>query len=115
MILRARDREVNTMTQEQQGYTLTEAAIRYRETMMFNNELLKRNYPDWYEFNTKMQADKKRHFGSNEASITKYEERRRKEYDKKFEDYRKRLDAQVDESVNRYMRNIKAAFGYGVM
>ena len=100
-------------TREQQRYTLSEAAERYRQTIVFNNDLLKRNYPDLYEFNTRMQVDKKRHFGASEASITKYEERRRAEYDKKFKAYSERLDRQVEGSVHRYMANIKAAFGHG--
>lgn len=93
-------------------YTLTEAADRYRETLIFNNDLLKRNYPDRYEFSTKMKVDKKRRFGMSEENITKYEERRVREYDKKFKVYCSRLDSMVEPSVNRYVSNIRAAFGY---
>jgi len=93
-------------------YTLTEAADRYRQTFIFNNDLLKRNYPDRYEFNTGMQVDKKRRFGMSEANITKHKERRTSRYDKRFKAYCANLDAMVEPSVNRYVSNIRAAFGY---
>lgn len=99
--------------EEQQGFTFAETTERYKQTMVFNNDLLKRNYPDWYGFNTRMQVDKKRHFGVSESNIAKYEERRRKEYDKKFRAYSDRLDAQIEPSVTRYVANIRAAFGFG--
>lgn len=99
-------------TQDHPGWTLTEASDRYKQTLIFNNDLMKRNYPDWYDFNTKMRADKKRHFGVSEPGIATYEERRRREYDKKFKAYCDRLDAQVEPAVKRYVVNIRAAFGY---
>lgn len=98
--------------EDRTGYTLTEAAERYRQTMIFNNDLLKKNYAERYEFNTKMQADKKRHFGVSWSSIAAYEERRGREYDKKYAAYCARLDLLVEPSVVRYVTNIRAAFGY---
>lgn len=100
------------VTDAEQRYTLTEAAERYRETMVFNNELLKRNYPEWYAFKTKMGVDKERHFGSSSSRIAEYEKHRRERYDKRFKIYCDKLDAQIEPSVVRYVANIRAAFGY---
>jgi len=100
-------------THEQDRITLSEGAERYRETMIFNNDLLKRNYAERYEFNTKMQADKMRHYGSSASSVEAYIARRAKNYDKRYKAYCVRLDALVEPSATRYIANIRAAFGYG--
>lgn len=97
---------------ERTGYTLTEAADRYRQTLIFNNDLLKKNYPERYEFNTRMQMEKKRRFGADDVQIARYLDRRAREYDKKFKVYSDRLDSMVEGSVIRYINNIRAAFGY---
>lgn len=98
--------------QDRSGYTLAESAERYRQTLIFNNDLLKRNYAERYEFNTTMQIDRKRRFGVSEENITKYKERRARGYDGKFAAYSNRLDMMVEPSVSRYVSNIRAAFGY---
>lgn len=91
-------------------FSLTESSDRYRQTLVFNNDFLKREFPERYEFNTGMEVEKKSRYGASWASITKYRERRTKEYDKKYAAYCKKLDAMVEPSVKRYMSNIKSAF-----
>lgn len=93
-------------------FTFTESTDRYRETLVFNNDLLKKNYPERYEFNTKMQVEKKRRFGASDDRIARYERRRAEEYDKKFRIYSARLDNMVEPAVRRYVNNIRAVFGY---
>lgn len=91
-------------------FSVTEVLDRYRQTLVFNNDFLKREYPERYKFNTAMEIDKKRRYGVSEAGIDKYRNRRDKEYDKKYQAYCNRLDSLVEPSVNRYIQNMKAAF-----
>jgi len=93
-------------------FSLTESSERYRQTLIFNNDFLKREFPERYGFSTEMEVDKKRRYGVSDTGIAKYRERRVKEYDKKYDAYCKRLDALVEPSVKRYVDNIKSAFGY---
>lgn len=89
--------------------TLLEATERYRQTVVFNNTLLKKYYGERYEFNTEMQANKRRTYGVSEEGITVYVNKRAADYDKKFEAYSNKLDASVESTVKRYVDNLKAS------
>lgn len=95
---------------EEKGFTFAESVERYRQTLIFNNDLLKREYPERYDFNTTMQVEKKLRLGASADQITRYESRRAAEYNKKFKAYCDRLDKMVEPAVNRYVANIRAAF-----
>jgi len=92
--------------------TLTFSAVvdRYRQSLVFNNDLLKREYPDRYEFTTEMRVDKMRRLNYSSKNIADYEARRAKNYDKKFKIYCDRLNRMVEPAVSRYVTNIRAAF-----
>ncbi len=98
------------MMQDTGRATLEEAKERYREVLVFNNELLKKNYPERYEFNTQRKVDDARRRNLNEKLITDYEAARTRDYDKKFKAYSERLDKMVDGAVVRYARGLEDVF-----
>lgn len=93
-------------------FTLAESSDRYRQTLVFNNDFLKREFPERYEFNTEMEVSKKQRYGVSDARIDRYKERRAEEFNKKYAAYCKRLDAMVEPAVKRYTANLKSAFGF---